>query len=101
MPRLSASRSVNRRPLAGTADRPTEAVLEVAEAALADPVVVSTLGMLGSRRVTLGEYLGVLLDELPVLTRGVGVHELRSAELAVIVLPGLVVDAVAFLHQRR
>src|SRR6266568_2356000 len=81
--------------LAVRVDGPAEAVLEVAQARLADPVVVSALGMLGGRRIALGEHLRMLLDELPGLRREVGVHELRRAELTVIVLPGLAVDAAA------
>src|SRR6266568_2559127 len=87
--------------LAVRVDRPAEAVLEVAQARLADPVVVSALGMLGGRRIALGQHLRMLLDELPLLRREGGVHELRRAELTVIVLPGLAVDAVAPPHQRR
>src|SRR2546421_4947105 len=87
--------------LAVRVDGPAEAVLEVAEARLADPVGVSTLGMLGGRRVALGQHLRMPLDERPVLRREVGVHELRRAELTVIVLPGLAVDAVALPRQPR
>jgi hypothetical protein len=56
-----------RRSLAGEQNAPAEALGEIAEARLADPVILSALRMLGGGRVALRQYLGVLLDEPTVL----------------------------------
>src|SRR5215471_11612577 len=83
-------RSVGRR-----YDPPLEALGEVVEAPLADPMIAGAVLMRGGRGVALGEGVGVLGDCLPVRLREVGVHELRPAEFAVVVLPGIASRVVA------